>query len=71
MSQQGGVYRRQGDGALVVPTGTKIIVESGGELEINGTDFAAILVAIPTTDQGDSETIWSDSGVLKVSGSGG
>lgn len=71
MSQQGGVYFRQGDGALVVPAGTKIVVEASGELEVQGTDMAAILAAIPETDQEDSETIWNDNGTLKVSGSGG
>lgn len=71
MSQQGGAYFRQGDGALVVPSGTKIVVESGGQLEIAGVDQAAILAAIPISDQEDSETVWNDNGTLKVSGSGG
>lgn len=30
MSYQGGTYNRQGDGAKVVPSGGKLIVESGG-----------------------------------------
>lgn len=45
----------------------EIILEA---LEINGTDLQDIVTlinAIPTADQNDSETIWNDGGVLKVS----
>lgn len=31
------------------------------------TDLLDLLSAIPTADQNDSETIWNDGGVLKVS----
>lgn len=69
---QGGVYFEQGTGVLVVPSGTRIRIESGGELVVGSTDFAAILAAIPTTDPADDgETIWNDEGVLKVSGPSG
>lgn len=72
MSQQGGVYFRQGDGALVVPAGTKIVIEASGGLEIDGKEVAALLAAIPTVDPADDgETIWNDNGVLKVSGASG
>lgn len=72
MSQQGGVYFRQGDGALVVPAGTKIVIEASGGLEIDGKEVAAALAAIPTVDPADDgETIWNDNGVLKVSGASG
>lgn len=70
MSQQGGVYFRQGDGFLVVPSGTKIVVESGGEVDVGGTDlasFTTLLAAIPTADPEVSGQVWSDNGVLKVS----
>lgn len=70
MSQQGGVYFEQGTGVLVVPTGTRIRVESGGEFVVGSTDFAAILAAIPTADQEDSETVFLANGVLKVSSAG-
>lgn len=70
MSQQGGVYFEQGTGVLVVPNGTRIRVESGGEFVIGSTNFAAILAAVPTADQEDGETIWNDEGVLKVSSAG-
>lgn len=72
MSQQGGVYFEQGTGVLVVPNGTRIRVESGGEFVIGSTDFAAILAAIPTVDPADDGvTIWLDNGILKVSGPSG
>jgi len=72
MSQQGGVYFRQGDGALVVPAGTKIVIEASGGLEVDGKELAAALAAIPTVDPADDgETIWNDNGVLKVSGASG
>lgn len=70
MSQQGGVYFEQGTGVLVVPNGTRIRVESGGEFVIGSTNFAAIFAAIPTADQEDGETVYLDNGVLKVSSSG-
>ena len=31
-------------------------------------EVAALIAAIPTTDPGDSVTIWNDGGVLKVAG---
>ena len=72
MSQQGGVYFRQGDGALVVSVGTKIVIEASGGLEVDGKELAAALAAIPTVDPADDgETIWNDNGVLKVSGASG
>lgn len=61
------VYLPQGGDELVVASGGKITVESGGEFRVGDTDFAAILAAIPTSDQNDGATLWNDSGVLKVS----
>ena len=63
-------YMAQGGDEFVVTADGKITIASGGELEISGTDFAAILAAIPTSDQEDSSTIWNDNGVLKVSTAG-
>lgn len=70
MSYQPKTYRAQGGDEFVVKSGGKLTVESGGELEVSGTDWAAILAAIPTSDQEDSSTIWNDGGVLKVSTAG-
>lgn len=42
MSQQGGVYFRQGDGALVVPTGTKIVFDGGALVPSTETQADAI-----------------------------
>jgi hypothetical protein len=61
------VYLPQGGDELVVASGGKISVQSGGELKVGDTDFAAILAAIPTADAEDGATIWNDGGVLKVS----
>lgn len=75
MSQQGGVYFEQGTGTLVVPVGTNIRVE-GAEanfiIDADTVPLLQILADIPTTDPADDgETIWSDGGVLKVSGASG
>lgn len=42
MSQQGGVHFVQGTGNLVVPSGNKITVETGGEIESEGDAFVAV-----------------------------
>ena len=41
------------------------IRKEGSDLSVY--DVAKVVAAIPTTDQNDSETIWNDNGVLKVS----
>lgn len=41
MSYQGGVRFEQGTGNLVVPTGKKITVESGGAIESGGDAFTS------------------------------
>lgn len=56
------VYRPQGGNELVVADGGKITVQDGGALVVKGVDLGAL----PTTDPGDSVTIWADNGVLKV-----
>jgi hypothetical protein len=56
------VYHKQGGDELVVATGGKITVESGGHLSIAGVDLAAF----PTADPTDGVTIWNDNGTLKV-----
>jgi hypothetical protein len=61
------VYMPQGGDELVVADGGTIQIETGGKLKVGDTDFAAILAAVPTTDQNDGATIWNDSGTLKVS----
>jgi hypothetical protein len=61
------VYRKQGGDEVVVASGGKITIESGGEFKIGDVDFATILASIPTTDQNDGVTLWNDSGTLKVS----
>ena len=55
-----------GDGKLAVVAG------SIGDTHLDTATKAllAIFAAIPTTDPGDSVTIWNDTGVLKVAGVG-
>lgn len=48
-SYQGGVYREQGTGNMVVPSGNEINVESGGALKVAGTDKTSALSAAVTT----------------------
>lgn len=58
------------DGDLVFKAqdGTTLLTLTGdGEALVGGVD----LLAIPTSDPGDSSTIWNDSGTLKVAGAGG
>ena len=57
------VFEVQGDVSVV-------IAESDTLDNVPSAAQAAMLDAIPTTDQEDSTTVWSDEGVLKVSGSG-
>jgi|TARA_A100001391_G_scaffold190679_1_gene163515 hypothetical protein len=49
---------------------TVTVSEADIAANIPSADQAATLDAIPTTDQEDSATVWSDEGVLKVSGAG-
>lgn len=42
MSQQGGVYFQQGTGNLIVPSGKKFVVETGGTVEAEGDVFVAV-----------------------------
>lgn len=49
--------------------GDRLEIKAGGKLVIDGTEWAAVLVAVPTVDPADGETIWLDNGVLKVASS--
>lgn len=42
MSYSGGVYFEQGTGNVVVPSGKKITVATGGTIEANGDAFVAV-----------------------------
>lgn len=46
---------------------TVVIAEADIAANIPSAAQAAMLDAIPTTDQDDSATVWNDGGVLKVS----
>lgn len=67
------------DGNLVFydKSGNEIVTYDGTNRALTvhaSAEFTAAGIAfhdIPTTDPGDSATIWSDSGVLKVAGAGG
>ncbi len=57
MSYQSKVYRRQGGDELVVASGGKINIETGGTIEVNGDDLIAEVAALSGLDSGELQVL--------------
>lgn len=47
-SYQPKTYRAQGGDEIVIASGGKLVIESGGVVELNGVDITSLLAAGPT-----------------------
>lgn len=74
MSQQGGVYFRQGDGALVVPAGTKVVIQTGGlvtgnsESQLADIDDLSVTGTYGTDDDNIETAVNSIIAALRATG---